>query len=179
MVMQLPCVVNASALSPPVDTVQIENRKMTGCRWAASNTAIRTFSHASPMATKCPNCPNQGRNSNAFLSTSEPERGFGSRIDHHYLKNQPFSVGFFRPLPPVLARVRALLRRTQPPWMTPFQAVFRSLFQPILCFCEGRLRARTSNDAGFRLHVRLGNRLHAGDPPPEQATSSRRAEHPR
>jgi hypothetical protein len=48
--------------------------------------------------------------------------------------------------------------------MTPFWVVFRSLFPPILCFCEGRSRAGTSNDAGFRLLVRLGNRLHAGDP---------------
>ncbi len=71
---------------------------------------------------------------------------------------------FFRPFPPVLAWVWALLRRTPPPRTALFRAVFRSQFPPILCFCEGRRRARTSNDAGFRLLVRLRIRLRAGDP---------------
>lgn len=48
---------------------------------------------------------------------------------------------FFCPFSPVLARVRASLRRTPLPRTTRLRAVFRSLFPPILCFCEGRLRA--------------------------------------
>jgi hypothetical protein len=68
----------------------------------------------------------------------------------------------------VLARVLAFLRRTPLPRITPFWVVFRSLFPSILCFCEGRSRAGTSNDAGFKLLVRLGNRLHAGDPTPDE-----------
>ena len=70
---------------------------------------------------------------------------------------------FFCPFPPVLARVLASLRRTPLPRTAPCRAVFRSLFPPILCFCEGRLRAQARNDAGFRLLVRHGSRLHAGD----------------
>ena len=44
----------------------------------------------------------------AFVSGSDDGRRFGSVFRHHYSKNQPFSVGFFRPFPPVLARFRAL-----------------------------------------------------------------------
>ena len=64
----------------------------------------------------------------------------------------------------VLARVRASLRRAPPPQTPRCQVVFRSQMPPILCFCEGGLRNRSSNGAGFRLLVREGTRLHAGDP---------------
>lgn len=47
---------------------------------------------------------------------------------------------FFRPFPPVLARVRALLRRMPLPRTTRFRVAFRSQMPPILCFCEGGLR---------------------------------------
>ena len=81
-----------------------------------------------------------------------------------YPKTNRSRLVFFRPFPPVLARVRALLRRTLPPRTASCRAVFRSQFPPILCFCGGGLRTRSSNGAGFRLLVRDGNRLHAGDP---------------
>ena len=61
---------------------------------------------------------------------------------------------FFSCCAPVMARFLARVRRTPLPRVTPIRAVFRSLFPPILCFCEGRLRARASSDAGFRLLVR-------------------------
>src|SRR6218665_728995 len=106
------------------------------------------------------------RKANALPPDSEGGRGFGSVFRHHYLKNQPLSVGFFCPSPPVLARVRATLRRTPPPRPPPFRAVLRSLFPPILCFCEGRRCTYPSIGAGFRLLVCQGKRLNAGDTPP-------------
>ena len=43
----------------------------------------------------------------AFLKNLILGRGFGSVIRHHYLKNQPFSVGFFRLFPQCLRGFRA------------------------------------------------------------------------
>ena len=62
---------------------------------------------------------------------------------------------FFSCCAPVLARFLARVRRTRALRAPPLGVVFRSLFPPILCFCEGRLSARASNGAGFRLLVCL------------------------
>ena len=74
-----------------------------------------------------------------------------------YLKTNRSRLVFFRPDSPVLARVRVALRRTRLPRTPPFRAVFRSLFAPILCVCEGRLRTPSSDNAAFRQLVRYGN----------------------
>ncbi len=84
-------------------------------------------------------------------------RGFDPRRLHQFKRARFFELFFFSCCAPVLARVLAMVRRTSPPGAAPFRALFRSLFPPILCFCEGRLHARTSNDAGLRLLVRNEN----------------------
>ena len=70
---------------------------------------------------------------------------------------------FFSCCAPVLARFLARVRRTPLTRTAPFWAAFRSQFPPILCFCDGRRRVQTSDDAGFRLLVRHGSRRRAGD----------------
>ena len=70
-----------------------------------------------------------------------------------YPKTNRYRLVFFRPFPPVLARVLVSLRRTLPTRTPRFRAVFCSQIPPILCSCEGRRRARTSNDESFRLIV--------------------------
>ena len=155
MVMQLPCHVNASALSAPVAILAGSSE---GDKPSLSDRRRRA-KPPRPGPLKRPNRSSHGLDCNACLSSPEGGRGFSCVFRHHLLKNQPLSVGFFSPASPSVGTGSGAwpleLAHPQVAIFGVDSAVFCSLFSVALLNIQGQMSCIGAGLRAIGLFFRL------------------------